>query len=325
MVYNNNYIKEVIIMLMYTTEYGEYHYGDTLDLLNHIDDDSVQLLLTSPPFPQVKERNDYLNPNPNTYVDWLLNIVKQYLPKLTKTGSIVIELGHVYNHRQPTLNIYNYEFIYRAVKELNLHLCFQFFFYNPSSLPSPTAYCNRMRIRPKNSVSLMPWLSLTPKPYADTNSVLKPYSKKFKKLLKLDQITAIDHNTPSGHYIHNDTWKNNGGSIPTNLLQYPNSTSKDKYLYACKLLNKKPHSARMPLHLAEWIIKYLTKPGDLVIDTFGGSNTTGFAAESLKRHWKTIDNNKEFISTSSFRFINDNNYLEAYNSILNKPPINLHC
>ena len=171
----------------------------------------------------------------------------------------------------------------------------------------------------------MPWLSLTPKPYADTNSVLKPYSKKFKKLLKLDQITAIDHNTPSGHYIHNDTWKNNGGSIPTNLLQYPNSTSKDKYLYACKLLNKKPHSARMPLHLAEWIIKYLTKSGDLVIDTFGGSNTTGFAAESLKRHWKTIDNNKEFISMSSFRFINDNNYLEAYNSILNKPPVNLHC
>lgn len=309
-------------MLMYTTEYGEYHYGDTLDLLNHIDDGSVQLLLTSPPFPQVKERNDYLNPNPNTYVDWLLNIVKQYLSKLTKTGSIVIELGHVYNHRQPTLNIYNYEFIYRAVKELNLHLCFQFFFYNPSSLPSPTAYCNRMRIRPKNSVSLMPWLSLTPKPYADTNSVLKPYSKKFKKLLKLDQITAIDHNTPSGHYIHNDTWKNNGGSIPTNLLSIPNSDSCDKYLKVCRSLNLKPHSARMPKKLVEFFVKSLTSEQDLVVDPFGGSNTTGFVAQSLNRRWTTIDNNKHFIGTSLFRFI-DNDYQQAYDSIINEIPIYL--
>lgn len=310
---------------MYTTKFGECHLGDCRDLISTLDDKSVQLLLTSPPFPQVKDRTDYVSPDSDTYVDWLLSIIQLVLPKLKPNGSIVIELGHVYNNKKPTLNIYNYEFICKAIRQLNLHLCFQFFYYNPSTLPSPIAYCNRMKIRPKNSVSLVPWFAITPKPYADITKVLKPYSRKFRKLLKLDEINHTDFDTPSGHYIHNDTWKNNGGSIPTNLLRIPNSDSRDKYLQACKSLELSPHSARMPKALAEWFIKFLTQPNDLIVDPFGGSNTTGFVSEQLNRHWKTFEINQEFIATSSFRFINDNNYLEAYNSILNKPPIILHC
>lgn len=305
-------------MLMYTTQYGQAYNGNCLDLINsELEDNSVQLFLSSPPFPQVKDRNDYKNPDPNTFVDWLLNITQMLTPKLKRNGSIVFDLGHVYNFKSPTLNIYNYEFIYRAVKELNLQFCFQFFYYNPSQLPSPTAYCNRMKIRPKNSVNLVPWFSLTPKPYADTTKVLNKYSRKFRKLLKCDEVHSDNFETPSGHYIHNDTWKNNKGSIPSNLLRIANSDSRDPYLSACRSVGLKPHSARMPKNLARFFIKYLTAENDLVVDIFGGSGTTAFCSEELNRHWKTFELDRSFVATSAFRFINDKEkYSLVYNELM---------
>lgn len=305
-------------MLLYTTNNGQAYCGNCIDLIQtELEDKSVQLFISSPPFPQVRDRNDYQNPDPNTFVDWLLNITQSLIPKLKSNGSIVFDLGHVYNYKNPTLNIYNYEFIYRVVKELNLNLCFQFFHYNPSSLPSPTAYCNRMKIRPKNSVNLAPWFSITPRPYADVTQVLNKYSRQFKKLLKIDEVKPNDYTTPSGHYIHNDTWVNNKGSIPTNLLRIPNSDSRDPYLSACKSVGIKPHSARFPKDFARFFIKYLTEPNDLVVDIFAGSNTTGFCAEELNRQWKSFELDRSFVAASAFRFINDNKkYSLAYNELM---------
>ena len=122
-------------MLLYTTKNGRSYWGDCNDLIqNELQDNSVQLFISSPPFPQVRDRNDYQSPNTYTYVNWLLNITQILIPKLKPNGSIIFDLGHVYNKKSPTLNIYNYEFIYRVVKELNLNLCFQFFHYNPPFL-----------------------------------------------------------------------------------------------------------------------------------------------------------------------------------------------
>lgn len=65
----------------------------------------------------------------------------------------------------------------------------------------------------------------------------------------------------------------------------------------------KSHPARFPSKLPEFFINFLTEPGDLVVDIFAGSNTTGFAAETLKRKWIAFDNVTEYIAMSGFRFI----------------------
>jgi site-specific DNA-methyltransferase (cytosine-N4-specific) len=57
--------------------------------------------------------------------------------------------------------------------------------------------------------------------------------------------------------------------------------------------------------LPEFFIKFLTDPGDTVVDIFGGSGTTGEAAELLGRKWVTIDSDPEYVRASAFRFASD--------------------
>ena len=54
----------------------------------------------------------------------------------------------------------------------------------------------------------------------------------------------------------------------------------------------------MPIEVAEFFIKFLTNPGDLVLDPFAGSNTTGAAAERLHRTWLAVEPQAEYAKGS---------------------------
>lgn len=97
--------------------------------------------------------------------------------------------------------------------------------------------------------------------------------------------------------------KDNGGAIPSNLLQIPNTDSNGGYLRGCKTVGAKGHPARFPAKLPEFFIKMLTEPGDLVVDIFAGSNTTGQVAESLGRRWQAHEVSREYLAASAFRFL----------------------
>ncbi|MFQ7273454.1 MAG: DNA methyltransferase [Blautia producta] len=86
------------------------------------------------------------------------------------------------------------------------------------------------------------------------------------------------------------------------MLQFPNSESNSQYLRYCKKCGVKGHPTRFPMALPEFFIKFLTSEEDLVVDIFGGSNTTGMTAERLGRRWKTFELSQEYVATSSFRF-----------------------
>lgn len=68
-------------------------------------------------------------------------------------------------------------------------------------------------------------------------------------------------------------------------------------------MGAKQHPARFPAKLPEFFIRFLTDPGDLVLDIFAGSNTTGWAAESVDRHWLAFEESREYVAASSFRFL----------------------
>jgi len=54
--------------------------------------------------------------------------------------------------------------------------------------------------------------------------------------------------------------------------------------------------------LPRFFIEFLTEPGDLVLDPFAGSNTTGAVAEELRRKWIAIEKNREYAEDSELRF-----------------------
>jgi site-specific DNA-methyltransferase (cytosine-N4-specific) len=86
-------------------------------------------------------------------------------------------------------------------------------------------------------------------------------------------------------------------------------------------LNIQGHPARFPEKLPEFFIKMLTDEDDMVVDIFGGSNTTGFIAEKLNRKWISIEQSIEYVASSVLRFLADNlskdEILKIYNEIIN--------
>lgn len=287
---------------LYSTRYGSAYAGDALDLLNELDDNSIDLVITSPPFALQREKS-YGNVDQEAYIDWLLEFCKKIHRVLAPTGSFVIDLGGAYQSKRPVRSLYNYHILIKLCEELDFRLAEEFFWFNPSKLPSPIEWVNKKKIRAKDSVNTIWWLSKGDYPKADVKRVLVPYSDRMKKLHQNPDKYYTPKLRPSGHDIGAGFATDNGGAIPSNLLQIPNTDSSSQYLRLCKELNVDPHPARFPVKLPKFFIEFLTEPGDLVLDIFAGSNTSGLAAEITQRRWIAFEKDPTYLAASVFRFL----------------------
>jgi DNA modification methylase len=100
------------------------------------------------------------------------------------------------------------------------------------------------------------------------------------------------------------------------LLQIPNTDSASQYLRLCKELNVEAHPARFPLKLPKFFVDFLTEPGDVVLDIFAGSNTTGLAAEVSQRRWIAFEKEHEYLAASIFRFLEKDVLKERAEAVL---------
>jgi len=107
---------------------------------------------------------------------------------------------------------------------------------------------------------------------------------------------------PSGHVVSKKWGKRHGGAIPANLIIAANTSSRDPYLRACREHSLEVHPARFVRAIPEFFIRFLTKPGDTVLDPFAGSNVVGEVAERLGRKWISSEINPEYVLGSAFRF-----------------------
>jgi site-specific DNA-methyltransferase (cytosine-N4-specific) len=286
----------------YSTALGAAFVGDSRDLLAELPDNSVQLVMTSPPF-ALQRKKEYGNLDQHEYIDWFLEFARLVHQKLTPDGSFVVDFGGAYMKGVPARSLYNFRVLIRMVDEVGFHLAEDFYWFNPSKLPSPIEWVNKRKMRVKDSINTVWWLSKTEWPKSDVSKVLVPYSDRMKKLIEDPDRFYTPKVRPSGHDIGKAFAKDNGGAIPPNLLQIPNSESNGGYQAGCKALNLRAHPARFPSKLPEFFIRMLTDPGDLVVDIFGGSNTTGRVAEGEGRRWMAFEENREYVAASAFRFL----------------------
>lgn len=303
---------------LYCTDLGAAYVADSLDMLKQLPDDSVNLVMTSPPF-ALQRKKDYGNKEQHEYVDWLADFAKLIYQKLTPDGSFVVDLGGAYQKGLPVRSLYNYRVLIKFCDEIGFHLAEEFFWFNPSKLPSPIEWVNKRKIRAKDSVNTVWWLSKSEWPKADVTHVLSEYSDRMKKLIKDPEAYYSPAKRPSGHDIGASFGKDNGGAIPSNLLQIPNSEASSSYLKLCKEVGVQAHPARFPAKLPEFFIRYLTEPNDLVVDIFSGSNTTGAVCEQEGRRWLSFEQMQEYVAASVFRFMKNESSQEvaaAFNELM---------
>ncbi len=260
----------------------------------------VQLIFTSPPFP-LNRKKRYGNLQGEEYIGWLAGFAPLFRKLLRDDGSIVMELGNAWVPGSPVMSPLALRALLAFLDKGGFHLCQQFIAYNPARLPSPAQWVNVERIRVKDSYTHVWWMSPSERPKADNRRVLKEYSKAMLDLLRLKKYNSGAR--PSQHRIGKTSFfTDNKGAIPSNVLTLSNTSSVDPYLKYCRAKGLHAHEARMPTALPEFFIKFLTEPRDIVLDPFAGSNTTGGAAEKLKRRWVSVEANDEYIRGSLGRF-----------------------
>lgn len=301
----------------YSTDFGSAYIGDSRDLLAQLPDSSVSLVVTSPPF-ALQRQKEYGNLDQHEYIDWFMDFAKLVHAKLKDDGSFVVDFGGAYMKGVPARSLYQFRLLIKMVDEIGFHLAEEFYWFNPSKLPSPIEWVNKRKIRAKDSVNTLWWLSKTEWPKADVSNVLAPYSERMKKLIEDPDKFYTPKVRPSGHDIGKSFGKDNGGAIPSNLLQIPNSESNGAYLDGCKRLEIKGHPARFPAKLPEFFIKLLTDKGDLVVDIFGGSNTTGQVAEAENRRWMSFEALPDYVAASALRFTSKGIDLDKLRKIYNQ-------
>lgn len=285
----------------FATELGRIYVGDALQVLsdpNVVTEHSVDLIMTSPPFGLVRKKQ-YGNVDAERYVEWFRPFGELFKRLLKPNGSLVIDIGGSWIPGQPTRSLYHYELLIMLVKELGYHLAQEFFWWNPSKLPTPAEWVNVRRVRVKDAVNCVWWLSPTPWPKASNRRVLQPYSESMRELLANGYEARL---RPSGHDISTKFSRDNGRSIPPNLLAIANTESNSAYIRYCRQHHLPVHPARFPSALPEFFIRMLTNRGDLVVDPFAGSCVTGEVAERLQRRWVCVELIPDYVEGAKGRF-----------------------
>ena len=263
----------------------------------------VKLIMTSPPFP-LNRKKKYGNLSGDEYLEWLGGLAPALTELLHPEGSLVMELGNAWEPGKPIMSLLPLKALMAVLEHGELNLCQQFVCHNTARLPSPAQWVTIERSRVKDSYTHIWWMSPSEKPDADNRRVLQEYSPAMRKLLKRN---SYNHGKrPSGFDISETSFlTNNGGSISPNALQFPaesedeatpesfmtstNTASTDQYSRFCREQGLARHPARMPAGVPKFFIEFLTRPGELVLDPFGGSNMTGAVAERLKRRWISVE------------------------------------
>ena len=128
--------------------------------------------MTSPPFGLVR-RKEYGNADAHKYLDWFRPFAGQFRRVLKERGSLVIDIGGAWIPGQPTRSLYHFKLLLMLCEEYVFHLAQEFYWWNPSKLPSPAEWVNIRRIRVKDAVNTVWWLSLSPWPKA-SNCARRP-------------------------------------------------------------------------------------------------------------------------------------------------------
>ncbi len=283
--------------------------GDSLSFMkDDLAEESVDLIVTSPPFGLVRKK-EYGNVDAEHYVDWFRDFGQEFMRVLKPTGSLVIDIGGSWKAGYPTRSLYHFELVVMLCRDLGFHLAQEFFWWNPSKLPSPAEWVTVRRIRVKDAVNCVWWLSKTPWPKASNRRVLVPYSNSMKDLIKNGYVAR---KRPSGHDISANFSADNQAAIPPNLLAVPNTESNSRYQRYCKRHGIIQHPARFPSGLPEFFVRMLTDTRDLVFDPFAGSCVTGEVSERLKRKWICCDSSETYLAGAVGRFDCDSSHGDLF-------------
>jgi len=249
--------------------------GDSKDELKKLSDNSIDLIITSPPYAD-QRKGTYGGIHPDKYVEWFLPISEQLLRVLKPTGTFMLNIKEkVVDGERST---YVMELIL-AMRKQGWLWTEEFIWHKKNCYPGK--WPNRFR----DAWERLLQFNKGKKFHMYQEEVMVPmgdWTKSRLKNLSETDKTRDNSKVGSGFGKNISNWLTRDKAFPTNVLHLATEC------------NNKNHSAAFPEELPEWFIKLFTKQNDVVLDPFMGSGTTLFVANRMKRHSIGIDNVPEY-------------------------------
>ena len=293
-----------VVMLGFSTELGVALWGSCHDVFGSLTD-SIAVCVTSPPYPLASPRA-YGNPNQYEWVDWMTRVLEPIVKRLLPGGSIAVNLSNdVFEPGLPSRSLYREKFVIAMSERLGMHKMDEMVWSNPSKAPGPFQWASKRRMQLNTGYE--PVLVFCNDPlnsFADNRRVYQPHSEQHQKLIDSGGERRQRVNSDGAYRIRPGAFANRTpGRIPKNVLSYGHSSAAQRRMRKLARDSGLPvHSASMPLALAMFLVQYLSRPGDLVVDPFGGTMTTAKACEELGRLWLASEIHAEYLMAGRFRF-----------------------
>jgi site-specific DNA-methyltransferase (cytosine-N4-specific) len=297
------HLKEIVrgtILTIFETDKGFVLWANAEDVAGVIERESVQLIWTSPPYCLLRSR-EYGNHDERSWVTWMLKLCESYRSLLTPDGSMMINLGRCWMPDRPQQSLYIERFLIGLEDQLGLSLCQFLGWHSKNKLSSPMEYVAVRRIRVKSSVEPILWIAPDPaKAQANNRNVLREYSASGRRAIARSRVDA--KRRPCGARFGPTSFRDNGGSIPDDLVIASNCASNSAYHRAERAAGRIAHPATAPEKVVEFGIRLATTENTLVFDPFMGSGTTGTVATRLGRRFIGGERSLHYIESARLRF-----------------------
>lgn len=253
----------------------DIQYGDSLVLLKKLADNSIDLIVTSPPYAD-QRKDTYGGIHPDKYVEWFLPFSKEMLRVLKPTGTFILNIKEkVVDSERHT---YVLELIL-ALRKQGWLWTEEFIWHKKNCFPGK--WPNRFRDAWERCLQF----NKTKKFNMYQDSVKVPigdWAESRLKNLSTKDKTRDESAVGSGFGKNISNWVGKETVYPSNVLHFATECG------------NKNHSAAFPSNLPDWFIKLFTSENDIVLDPFAGSGTTLFTAHELKRSAIGMELNKQY-------------------------------
>lgn len=303
-------LKAGVSVVGFSTELGIAIIGACDSVFSKIDS-PITLVVTSPPYPLASARK-YGNPTEPQYVDWICKQLEPIVKLLVPGGSICLNVSNdIFLPKSPARSMYRERLVLALHDRLGLWKMDELIWENPNKPPGPIRYASIDRTQLNVGYEPVYWFTNDPsKVKSDNREVLQEHSERHLALIKGGGESREASYSDGAYRIKKGSFSApTKGRIPRNILRFShNCATQMAYKKAARALGLPVHGAPMPQRLAEFLIKFLSKPEELVVDPFGGSFTTASAAQRLGRRWISTDCMLEYVWGGSTRFTEEPGY-----------------
>lgn len=296
--------KPGIALVAFSTELGVAIWGSWESVFPRLDE-MIALVLTSPPYP-LRRARAYGNPPESAYTEFICNALEPIVKHLLPGGSIVLNVSQdIFESGLPSRSLYLERMVLALHDRLGLHLMDRIPWVNLSKAPGPMQWSSKTRQQLNTGYEPIYWFTNSPKEcFSDNRRVLEPHSPRHEKLMAAGGEQREASYSDGAYRLHKGSFgKRTEGKIPKNVLHIGHRCAEaqrcNRYAREHGLL---PHGAPMPLALADKLVRFLTRPTQLVVDPFAGRLTTGKAAEMNGRRWICTERIGDYIAAGETRF-----------------------